>query len=448
MLSIFKKKNKTKETGDLSRKLTLPLAMEEGRVPKVLSMLLYVASGFIALGLIWSSITQIRELTVAPGEIRPSGSVQLVQHFEGGIVSEIYAKEGEIVEAGAPLVRLRPNAAEADLAQLKIRRANLQMSKERLTALIEDRQPDFGILASQHPKLAKQQMEQMQTAHIQKEKERETLALRIEQRESELEALKLQTASLKKQVVIQQGQLKIKQDLLKEGLVSRVALLDSKTAYQRTIAEAASIKGQRKSAEKQYHEARVALLELDANTKKTLQEERLKTSAELAELNETVGKQQDKVTRLIVRAPVRGLVQELPQKAIGEVVKPGDLVAKVVPLNQELVAEVQVQPADIGHIKLGATTEVKVTTYDYARYGAITGKLQHISATTFQTEKGEPYYKAVIALDKSFVGSGKSKRDVLPGMVVQADIITGAKSLTKYMLKPVYRSLDIAFSER
>jgi len=448
VLSIFKKKNKDQDSGDLKRKLTLPLAMEEGRVPKVLSMLLYVASGFIALGLIWSSITQIRELTVAPGEIRPSGSVQLVQHFEGGIVSEIYAKEGEVVEAGAPLVKLRPIAAEADLAQLKIRRANFQMSKERLSALIDGRQPDFGILASSHPKLARQQMEQMETAHIQKEKERETLALRIEQRESELEALKLQTVSLNKQVIIQKRQLKIKQDLMKEGLVSRVALLDSKTAYQRTLSESASIKGQRKSAEKKYHEARVALLELDANTKKAMQEERLKTSSELAELNETVAKHEDKVTRLIVRAPVRGLVQELPQKAIGEVVKPGDLVAKVVPLNQELVAEVQVQPADIGHIKLGATTEVKVTTYDYARYGAITGTLKHISASTFQTEKGEPYYKAVIALDNSFVGKGKSKRDVLPGMVVQADIITGAKSLTKYMLKPVYRSLDIAFSER
>jgi HlyD family secretion protein/adhesin transport system membrane fusion protein len=181
---------------------------------------------------------------------------------------------------------------------------------------------------------------------------------------------------------------------------------------------------------------------------KTLSEERSKIAGELAELKEQISKQKDRVDRLVVRAPRHGIVQELAQRAPGEVVKPGDVVASIVPLDRSIVAEVRVQPDDIGHIKEGDPAEIKLSTFDSAVFGVVKGSVSHLSATTFETAKGELFYKAIITMDQDHVGHKGAERPILPGMVVEADIITGAKSLVRYLLKPVYRSLDAGFTER
>ena len=163
---------------------------------------------------------------------------------------------------------------------------------------------------------------------------------------------------------------------------------------------------------------------------------------------EVIRKQKDRVARLIVRAPVRGVVQSLAVKSIGQVVRPGEAVASIVPLGQELVAEVQIRPDDIGHVAIGYEAQVKITTFDPVRFKAVEGRVRHISPTTFLTEQGEPYYKGVIELTKAYVGEGTNQHRILPGMLVQAEIVTGTKSLVRYLLRPIYRSFSTSFSER
>ena len=114
----------------------------------------------------------------------------------------------------------------------------------------------------------------------------------------------------------------------------------------------------------------------------------------------------------------------------------------------EMVAEVQIHPRDVGHLRVGQEAQVKVTTYDTAKHGMIMGTLRRVSASTFQDQDGQPFFKAIIALDSNFVGHDPAQNPILPGMVVDANIRTGSKSLLRYLLKPVYRSLDVAFRER
>jgi HlyD family type I secretion membrane fusion protein len=177
-------------------------------------------------------------------------------------------------------------------------------------------------------------------------------------------------------------------------------------------------------------------------------EQKSKIGEERAELQEQLAGLQDRADRLVVRAPVGGLVKSIEQSGSGSVVKPGDLVAEIVPLEEDLVAEVKVEPKDIGHIKEGDAADVQVTSYDASRYGSVQGTVRTISASSFKDENGEAYFKAVIALAAREVGSGENTRPVLPGMVVQANVVTGSKSLMRYMLKPIVRSLDTAFGER
>ena len=431
-----------------ARRLTLPLVLEEGRAPRLSSYILYLASGFVAATILWGSVTKIKELAIATGEVKPAGSVQLIQHLEGGLVAKILVSEGEIVEQGAPLVRLQPAAATSDLGQIEIRAANLAIQKERLSAQLEDRSPEWGLAAQEYPSLVREQAESLVAQRLQRENERDSLTTKVEQRESEVHTLSGQVESTAKQLDIQDEQLRIRESLLTEGLVAKPVYLESKRLYEQTLGQLASFKGQLQTAQETLNEARIQLLTLDTEYKQKLTEERSRVAAELAELQQSIEKHKDRVSRLLVRAPIKGIIQELVPKAIGEVIQPGGIVAQVVPMNNELVAEVRIEPKDIGHVQIGDTADIKITTFDAARFGTIDGTVRKISASTFQTEKGEPYYRAVIGLARDHVGLNEEVHHILPGMVVQADIITGEKSLTRYLLKPVYRSLNVAFSER
>jgi HlyD family secretion protein/adhesin transport system membrane fusion protein len=188
-----------------------------------------------------------------------------------------------------------------------------------------------------------------------------------------------------------------------------------------------------------------------------LSEERVKAAADLAETEQQLVKLADRSERLLVRAPSDGVVQELAPKSLGEVVRPGDMIARIVPGADELVAEVRIDPKDSGHIHADADAEIRLLTFDSTMFGSVHGKVEFVSATTFNPTPGqgvpgqnnaEPYYKATIRLLQDHVNAGTTSYPIAPGMVLQAHIQTGSKSLLRYMFKPVFNSLDVAFTER
>ena len=195
-------------------------------------------------------------------------------------------------------------------------------------------------------------------------------------------------------------------------------------------------------------EAESLLEEYIAGKERERFEQFAKISADLAETEATLKRLDDRVERLYVRAPQRSFVHEITPKAVGEVIRPGDIVAKLVPIDDRMVAEVELMPDDVGHVKPGHYVDVKVTAFDAELYGAVSGSVKTISPTTFEDDRGNKFYKAVVTLDRMVVGRGDKKYPLLPGMVVNAEIATGAKSVLQYILKPIYRSANVAFSER
>ena len=166
-----------------------------------------------------------------------------------------------------------------------------------------------------------------------------------------------------------------------------------------------------------------------------------------AENAELIDKLQGRVARLEIVAPVKGVVKGLELNTVGAVVRPGETLMDIVPMDESLVIQVKIPPQHIGHIEVGQKVEVKFSSFDFSRYGVVPGKLDRISATTFTGANGERYYQGRILLDRNYVGQSKANR-VLPGMTVMAEIITGRKTLLDYLLKPVHNALKTAFSER
>lgn len=429
------------------QKLSLPATLEDGRVPVMFDRFSYIASGLIMALLLWGSIAEIREFARASGQVVPSSFVKLVHHLEGGQVEEVKVQEGQVVEKGEALVALRPIAAVSDLNQLKVRRHYMSLKMQRLEALLSGRELIIPEGDEDSLKVSEKDLYNKERARL--ARELQTIAARVSQRKVEIDSSARELESLERQVHISSEKLKIRERLLDQGYTSKRAYLDAQSELEKTKADAIAMRGRLDGAKKQLAEAESEYEQARSTAFAKYTEEYSQLAGEVAELDRTIVKYEDKVERLQIIAPVRGVVQELAHRAPGEVVKPGDLVAKIVPIDDDVVAEVNVEPKDIGHVNIGDEAEIRISTFDPNVYGVLKGKVQRLSATTFQTDpKSPPYFKAIIKLDRGYVGSQQHPVSILPGMQVEANIVTGAKSLVKYFLKPVYRSLNSSFTER
>ena len=442
---------------EITRRLTQPLVLEDGRPPRVLVGTLIAISCFVAATIVWASITRVREVTIAQGQILPRGQVQAVQHLEGGIVAEFFVKEGSRVTAQQPLLRLRPESSVGERNQYEARRAALKLQLVRLEAQSGNETPEFGELAKKFPDLAMEQEKLYVSALIQRRQERATLAAKVAQKRGEIATLTSGVESAKAQVAVQLELVDMQESLKNLGTGSRKSWLEAKSTLQRSEGDWLNLQGKLDTAKEALIEAESSLAEGDAKAQQKLSEERVKAGSDLAETEQQLVKLADRSDRLLVRAPSDGIVQELAPKSIGEVVRPGDLVARIVP-DSELVAEVHIDPKDSGHIRVDADAEIRLLTYDSTIFGPVLGKIEYMSATTFSPPPGqqnspgqnipEPYYKATIRLLQDHVRSGATNYPITPGMVLQAHIQTGSKSIIRYMFKPVFNSLDVAFTER
>ena len=442
----------------IARRLTQPLALEDGRPPRILTTTVYSLSAFVVAAVAWAAITQVPELTIAQGQIIPRGEIQAVDHLEGGIVAEIYVHEGTRVTAQQPLVRLRPELAISERDQFEARRGSLKLQLIRLEAQRRDFEPDFGDLALQFPDLAAEQEKLYVSSVMQRHQETRSLSDRMAQKRDEIATLSSELETARAQVTVQRELLLMQDNLLKSGSGSRKNWLEAKFLVQRAEGEVLDLQNKLATAKDALSEAESNLREAEAKALQKLSEERAKAASDLAETEQQLVKLVDRSNRLLIRAPSDGIVQELVPKSIGEVIRPGELVARIVPTDRELVAEVRIDPRDAGHIHVGDEAAIRLATYDSSIFGEVRGKVEYMSASTFSPPPGqpipqgqnsaEPFYKATIRLLQDHVSSGVLSYPITPGMVLQAHIKTGSKSIIRYMLKPVFNSLEVAFSER
>src|SRR6202163_4499425 len=426
--AVLAKMLRASRTGsDPTQHLTQPLVLEDGRTPRLLSHTLYTISAFILAIVLWAALCDVREVTLASGQIIPSGQVQNVNHLEGGIVAELLVREGDRVVEGQPLIRLEPVAAASDLEQLQVRRAGLALQIIRLDAESRGITPDFGATGAAHPELAMEQAKLYTSTIDQRRQERATLAARLAQRRGDVATNSAALETAKLQVPVARGLFDIQSKLIAMGYTQTKIYLEAKSALLRSEGESVIADAKLRTALEAQAEAESALAAADTAALQKFAEERAKASNDAAEIEWQVAKFSDRFERVVVRAPAAGLVQEIVPKAPGEVVKPGEMVARIVP-NYELVAEVRVDTKDSGYVHVGTRADVKFATYDVALFGTLTGTVDHISPTTFPPQPGQPLlvgqsapapdYKASIRLPSNHVGTGTMRRPISTGMVV------------------------------
>lgn len=433
-----------KQTRFLSRSILLEEAGPPRAVFTTVTLCAFLVFGF----LVWAAIVQLDEKTAAPGEILPINFVQPVQHLEGGIVAQILVQDGDDVKAGDPLVVMDDTAFLADLDRMRTRHAALTLQEERLRAFALDRTLDYSAFVEGFGELRDDQAAVFEAQSKARDAQLSVVRSQIEERRNELDGLKQQEAMLSEQVDLVAEEVSLRGELVEKGLSSKLIYLGTKRELSRTQAELAQVRSNQARTRANLAESESRYLELESRLRNDALSELSQISSERQEVAEELKRLEDKVSRLMVTAPVDGTVNGLTVKSVGSVLAPGALVAEVVPNQRELVAEVRISPQDVGHVKVGKPALVKVETYDFARYGGIEGKVSHVSAASFLDEEGQPYFKGRVSLERNFVGPEQANYILTPGMTLVADIKTGEKSLMGYLVRPVYNALGPAFSER
>jgi HlyD family secretion protein/adhesin transport system membrane fusion protein len=427
--------------------LNRSLHIEEGRPPHHSRMNILIACGIVIAFVFWAAFTPIDEVAVAPGQIIPTGFIKSVQHLEGGIINELNVHEGDSVKEGQLLLLLDGKAAQSELEQALAKEAALKIRAERLRAFGLEQKPNFAEFTKSYKNLVGDQQSIYDMQVRNRNDQRAVIEKQQEQQKALLVIQQGQEVDLQKQLQILEDQLASDKVLLSKQLTTKTKYRESDVKVSSVRKELDQVLNQMQQTRQAIAESENKLIELGTRLRNDALTEMGNVTGEIAQVKESITKLQDRVNRLEIKAPVAGIIKGLKITTIKGVIQPGEEILQVVPENA-LEVEAQINPKDVGNIQAGQDVTVKVSAYDFSRFGAVEGKLRAISASTFLDENKKPYYKAFITLNQLYVGKNPGINHITVGMTVQADIHTGEKTLLQYLIKPVYNAIKSSFRER
>jgi len=418
------------------------------RTPRRSRIVLFFWVLTIAILIAWAFIARIDEIVRGEGEVVPFGENQVVQNLEGGIVEELLVREGDIVKPGQVLVKIRNMKSESTYESNEIKYYELEAKAIRLNAETTMTPPVFSdTIKKKVPNLVAHEVSLYKTDMEQLNASISVLKEQLLQKRFDLKEARERLKHLKKSYTLIQEEIKMSRPMVEEGVKSKVEFLKLQREASK-IEEAlgsveSSIPRLQSGIEEYRQKIKEAKLDFQSRAKKELN----KTLAEMERVQAEIRSLKDTVSRSFVRSPVEGMVQKLYIHTIGGVVQPGMDLVEIVPVHENLIAEVKVKPKDIAFVYPGEKAKVKFTAYDFSVYGGLDGKVISISPDTVTDDKGNTFYIVRIKSEKKHLGSEEKPLKIIPGMIVNVDIITGKKRVIDYLFKPMLKSFEYAFSE-
>lgn len=359
---------------------------------------------------IWSHWANLDQITRAPGAVIASSKTQIIQSQEGGTIADLLVKEGDRVEADQVLLKFDRTRFETSFLEARAKAAGLAATVARLQAEVLGTDLKFPPELNQYPEFKTSQ------------------TMLFNKRQA---AIREDIVALNELIDLVQKELAMTQPLLKTGDVSQTDIL----RLQRQVAE---LKSQVTNKRNKYFQ--------DA------QAELGKAQEDLAGVQQNLAQRKSQLQLTDLRAPVNGVVKNVRITTLGGVIRPGEEVMQIVPLEDDLVIQAKVSPSDIAFLKPGQDVRVKIDAYDYTVYGELSGKLTYISADTLSEDlrQGEqPYYRAQVrTTGRQFSGRPLETLEIQPGMTATIEVKTGQRTVFQYLTKPIIKTLSQSLGER
>lgn len=412
------------------------------------SAILIWLSVLIVLALItWAYFAWIDEVVRGEGKVVPSSQIQVVQNLDGGVVEEILVRPGQFVEEGDVLLRIDPTRYSSSLGERQAETLALTAKAARLEAIAQAEPLNMPAeIISKAPELAELETRVWEASSNELRSNLAVAQEQINQRRQELRETQANRDQAASSCSLTSQELNMTRPLLQSGAVSEVDILRLQREVARYCGESKAASAQIERIQSAIQEAEERLEEVEVTFRNNAGTELAETRAKLSSLRQGEKALEDRVRLAEVRSPVRGTVKSLFANTVGGVIQPGKDILDIVPTDDSLLLEVRINPRDIGFLHFGQDANVKFTAYDFAVYGGLDGVLEQISADTITDEKGNSFYLAKVRTDQAFVG--EDNRPILPGMVADVHILTGKRTVLQYLLKPILRARENAFTER
>lgn len=375
------------------------------------SMVVWLSAGTVIVFVIWAFFAWVDEIVRAEGSMISSSRPQIIQNLEGGILAELAVAEGDIVESGDVLARLHNTGFQSAVDDLQDQISAFEIRRLRLEAEME------GAFAFDVPDQWARRTPEMMTS------EAALLHARQSDYVSSMEGAKRVLSEAQAERDLMDG-------LLKNKIVSLIEATRARKAFA---------------------DARIKFDEVVTRTELERAQEYSDVLKELSTLRQNLKASTDQLDRTVLHSPMRGIVNNLAVTTIGGVVRPGEEILQIIPLDEEMFVEARVKPEDIAGVRRGQAATVKLSAYDYTIYGTLQGEVKIISADTFKDDRardpdGDPHYKVVLAVDTDNLTPRQSELEIRPGMQASVELHTGSKTVLQYLLKPLYKSKE-AFRE-
>ncbi|KLE34944.1 HlyD family type I secretion periplasmic adaptor subunit [Aurantiacibacter luteus] len=405
--------------------------------------LIAISAGAFALLIGWASLAQVDEVTRGQGRVIPSSQAQLVQPAEPAVVADILVRSGERVEAGQVLVRLDDSTASSELGQL-------QAENERLAARASRLGAEAGAGSGGCTGAGCADEQRLQRVRVATARSREAaLGAAVEQRRRDLREAEATASALSDSVRLAQEQVSMLEPLAAQGIVPQTELLTAQRELVDVRGRLAAARQAAARASASISEAQADLQSARLDFRQQALDERSEVETRIAVNQESIRGASARRDRNELRSPTTGIVNNLQVTTEGGFVNAGETIMQVVPIGDRLLVEARISPRDIGFVAVGDPANVKVTAYDFSTYGGLSGEVVEVSADSIYDEvEREAYYRVLIETERSYIQKDGQRFPIVPGMITDVEIITGAKSILAYLLRPVTRALDSALSER
>jgi adhesin transport system membrane fusion protein len=420
------------------------------------SMLFIVIAVFFVFMMIWATFTELEEVVRGEGKVIPSGKVQQLQSYDGGIVTKVHVRRGAVVEEGDILMELDTTRTSSDRNQMQQQQNSLSAEIYRLTATARGKEPQWpDALRKAAPAVVLVQERLYLARKIEFEADLQVLRQQLAQRQSELAESQAVMNNAGRSLVLVRQELALVEPLVNKGIEPETSLI----RLRRSVVD---LEGQYQNAELASVRHRAGILE--AQGRADAQRERFRSdalkdlslvTAKMVEVEQALPAREDRVNRGELRSPVRGIVKQVAITTVGSVAQPGATLIEIVPADDTLMVEAQMRPEDIAFLHPGQTAKVKLTAYDATRFGSMDGEVVTISADSIEMpQNGGPPSggKRSFPIEVRTTSLLKAKNgkilDAMPGMVAEVDVVIGKRSVLHYLLTPVLRMQDKAFRER
>ncbi|MET1027607.1 MAG: HlyD family type I secretion periplasmic adaptor subunit [Dongiaceae bacterium] len=416
-------------------------------------ILLVAVCAVVIAFLVWANFAPLDQITRGEGKVVPTSATQLIQSAEGGIIKDMKVHEGDIVDEGQMLAEMDNTTVSTDVNELRQRYWTGLAATARLQAEVDGKDPSQiqfdPELVAKAPEVVAAERSVAQIRQAQLQSQVATLQDTIEQRQQELRSIDVKVSSSQVGLGLAQRRAGLQQKVFASGAGSEAEYISAQQEVQRIVTDIANAEASRPPARAALQEAQSKQREAIATFRAEASTDLAKHRADLASVTQLLAGGTTKLSHQVLVSPVHGTVKEIKVRTVGGVVQPAQEIMEIVPIEDTLLIEAQIRPQDRGFIAPNQHAKVKITAYDYSIYGGLDAKVEQISADAIENEKKEMFFRVRLRTDRNYlIGKQGEQLPIIPGMTATVDILTGKKTVLDYLLKPILKARQTAFTER